>query len=420
MLRLGSLLASAVCAWAISTSPSAGEPRGARIADLTALRDIGGHYFELALSPDGATAAVLERRTDLSANDYTYVVIAIDTATGRTREIGDAGRFVLRSDGGRRAGVGILRRPQFSADGRSVYYLREYSGAVEVWRAATDGSGASTVIRADGDIRRFRVVGQLVVFETSTPRRDLAGDRDRGQYAGFAIDDRFTPSYSLTPLPDEDRDVRRWVFDVSTGQTSEATPEQTEILNAGPAPHVRPLDPSLRADEPPIGVFDGAANTQCANDVCSGPITNTWELPNLNGERAIVFRRLEGHARRLTSFYVWRPASGAVRRVLQTDERVDGCTPSRAGLVCLQDSPFQPRHVVAIDWSSGAVRVLYDPNPQLADIAHPRIERFEYTDSEGNESFANLIYRGMAARPLLPAGHLSISVARFPAWRNRR
>src|SRR5690606_23906766 len=288
------------------------------------------------------------------------------TATGRTREIGDAGRFVLRSDGGRRAGVGILRRPQISADGRSVYYLREHAGAVEVWCAATDGSGAATLIRADGDIRRFRVVGQQVVFETSTPRRDLAADRDRGQYAGFAIDDRFTPSYSLAPLPEEDRDVRRWVFDVSTSRTSEATPEQAQILNADPAPHVRPLDPSLRADEPPIGVFDGDANTQCANEACSDPITNTWELPNLNGERAIVFRRLEGHARRLTSFYVWRPASGGVRRILQTEARVDGCTPSHAGLVCLQDSPFQPRHVVAIDWNSGAVRVLYDPNPQLA------------------------------------------------------
>ena len=392
MPRLGSMLAGAVCTWAISTSPSAGESRGAQIADLTALRDIGGHYFELALSPDGVTSAVVERRADMAANDYTYVVVAIDTATGRTREIGDAGRFVLRSDGGRRAGVGILRRPQFSADGHSVYYLRENGGAVEVWRAATDGSGAAAVIRADGDIRRFRVVGEQILFETSTPRRDLAADRDRGQYAGFSIDDRFTPSYSLAPLPDEDRDVRRWVFDVSTGQTSEATPEQAEILSAGPAPHVRPLDPSLRADEPPIGVFDAAADTQCVNDVCSGPITNTWELPDLNGERAIIIRRLEGHARRLTSFYVWHPASGAVRRVLQTEARVDGCTPSRAGLVCLRDSLLQPRHVVAIDWSSGAVRVLYDPNPQLADIAHPRIERFEYTDAEGNESFANLIY----------------------------
>src|SRR5690349_15768048 len=102
-----------VCLYGFAPQAIGREPRGVSIADLTALRDIGGPYAELAISPDGTTAAVVERRADLDGNDYDYVVLVVDTASGRTREVGSAGRFVLRSDGGRHAGVGILRRPQF-------------------------------------------------------------------------------------------------------------------------------------------------------------------------------------------------------------------------------------------------------------------------------------------------------------------
>lgn len=389
-LPVAALAAACLCGF-VSPAGARGA-RGVTIADLTELRDIGGPYSELALSPDGAFAAVVERRTDLAANDYNYVVIAIETASGRAREIGEAGRFVLRSDSGRHAGVGMLRRPQFSADGRYVLYLREHDGAVEIWRAAIDGSGAAALIRADGDVRRFRVSGSQIAYETSTPRTALAEDRAREQYSGFAIDDQFTPSYSLTPLLEIDRDVRRWLFDLATLQSTLATAEQTQILDVGPAPHVRPLDPALRADEPPNGVFDASSGVQCPDTACSGPITQTWELADVDGGRAIVIRRQEGHARRLTSFYVWRPDTNAIRRVLQTEARTDGCTPSQLALICLQDTAFQPRRVVSIDWRTGRVRALYDPNPQFSGIALPRIERFEYTDAEGNESFANLIY----------------------------
>jgi len=383
---------AAACLWGVVPHAAAREARGVTIADLTALRDIGGPYSELTLSPDGATAAVVERRNNLAVNDYDYVVIAVATASGQSREIGSAGRFVLRSDSGRHSGVGILRRPQFSADGRYVLYLREYEGAIEIWRAWVDGSGAGTLVRADGDVRRFRVDGDRVVYETSTPRAWLASDAGRRDYAGFAIDDRFTPSYSLSPMPDVDRGAQRWILDLNSMQSAAATPEQTQLLDARPAPHVRPLDLTLQADEPPIGVFDATNDVQCADEACSGAITHTWELADLDGDRTIVFRRQEGHARRLTSIYVWRPDTNTVRRVYQTDARTEGCAPAASALVCLQDAAFQPRRVISIDWRTGRARPLYDPNSQFAGFAHPRIERFEYTDAEGNESFANLIY----------------------------
>lgn len=392
MRQLGLVVIATVFLCAFDAVNEAAIAREVTIADLTQLRDIGGPYSELALSPDGRTAVVIERRTDLAANDYNYVVIALDTASGRAREIGDAGRLVLRSDSGRRSGVGILRRPQFSADGQYVLFLREYHGAIEIWRAAIDGSAAATLVRSEGDVRRFRAIDDQIIFETSTPRSVLEAELAQGRDRGFAIDERFTPSYSLTPMPDIDRDVRRWVLDLTTLETKAAAPEQVEVLNAGPAPHVRPLDPELRVDEPPVGVFDTTTATQCSDAVCAGPITHSWEIADLDGGRAIVFRRQEGHARRLTSFYLWRPEANVVVRILRTETRTDGCAPSAASLICLEDSAFQPRRVVSINWRTGRVRSLYDPNPQFSAAPHPRIERFEYTDAEGNESFANLIY----------------------------
>ena len=241
-LQLATIVAACLCG--LAPHAIAREPRSVSIADLTGLRDIGGPYSELALSPDGSTAVVVERRTDLAANNYTYVVIAIDTVSGQSREVGDAGQFVLRSDSGRHAGVGILRRPQFSADSRHIFYLREYDGAIEIWRAAIDGSGAAALVRAEGDIRRFRVDGDQVLYETSTARASLAADTEHGQYAGFAIDDRFTPSYSLTPMLDVDRDVRRWIFNLNSMQSAPATPEQpSSVIPLQQVPTTPPPQP---------------------------------------------------------------------------------------------------------------------------------------------------------------------------------
>lgn len=58
--------------------------------------------------------------------------------------------------------------PQFGADGRSVYYLADSTGATELWRMNADGSGRQPVTRVGRDGARFLSVaknGQLAAFE---------------------------------------------------------------------------------------------------------------------------------------------------------------------------------------------------------------------------------------------------------------
>lgn len=374
-------------AWPAASEPARGS---ARIEDLAALVELGGPYAELAVAPDGARVAVIERRT--LGDDYRYAVIAIDVRTAGVRDIGDAGGFVLRSDGGRHAGVAMLRHPQFSADGASVLYLRDAEGRIEIWRARVSGAGAEALVRADGDIRRFRVAGDRVIYEVSTPRDDLAAEAAQRTRSGFAVDERFTPSYALTPMPAIDRDVRTYAYDLALGQTSQASETERSLLDSNTRRHVRALDPALHVDEPEIGLFDNVTGAQCGDPACTGAITDTWDVNDSDGRRAILFRRLEGHARRLTAFYLWPMDGGAVRLIARSESRLEGCAPARDVLVCLEDAAFQPKRVVAITLRDGRNSTLYDPNPQWRAIARPRIERFDYTDGEGNQSFAHLVY----------------------------
>lgn len=385
--RIGLVGAVLATAWPAAADPARG---GASIEDLAALVELGGPYAELAVAPDGARAALIERR--MLGDDYRYAVVAIDVRTGAAREIGEAGGFVLRSDGGRHAGIAMLRRPQFSADGASVFYLRGAEGRIEIWRAPVDSAGAEALVRADGDIRGFRVTGDRIVYEVSTPRDELATDAAQRQRSGFAVDERFTPSYALTPMPETDRNVRTYVYDLAHGQTSDASESDRALLDSNSRPHIRTLDPAIEVDEPAIGLFDNVTGAQCGDPACAGAITDTWNINASDGSRAILFRRLEGHARRITAFYLWRVDGGAVRLITRSETRIEGCAPALDALVCLQDAAFQPRRVIAIALRDGRERTLYDPNPQWRAIARPRIERFDYTDREGNQSFAHLVY----------------------------
>lgn len=380
------LMATLLC---LAAGASAQSRRPASVEDLMALNDAGGAYSELAVSVDGAFAAFIEQRKRLESDDYENVVVLVDIATGASREIGDAGPFLLRSDGGRHAGIGALRQPQFSGDGRFVYFLRSADGAVEIWEASTESGIARAIVQADGDIRRFRVVGATIVFETSTSRATLALDRQSQARSGFAISDTFTPSYSLTPLPAVDRDVATWTQDLTTGARRGIDRRDAAFYARDEYPLVHPLDAASEVDQPALGVFDDDGG-RCTDEVCTGALIRAWRIDGATGQ--VLFQRSEGHARRTVAFYAWTPSSNSVRLVWRGDARVEGCAPTQQTLICLQDDVFEPKRLISIHLEDGVQRVLYDPNPQWRAVQRPRVERFDFTDGEGNESFAHLVY----------------------------
>lgn len=418
-LTTGAALALAIGAWGLAPASVSADPplRPATIEDLAALRELGGPFGEFALSPDGGAIAVIERETDLGDDAHRFRLVLVDTDAVRPPQvIADAGGFILRSDGGRRAGIGVNRAPQFSPDGAWIYYLKEREGAVEIWRTGRDGARSEQVVRAEGDVRRFRVEASRLLFETMTPRSAIAAQRAHEERFGFRADDAFTPSYSLRPLADEESGRALWSLDLTTGALTRAMAEEANLLNAprAQASRVAPLDPDSRVDEPAKGLFfrGESGEVRCAHELCAGALSASWDRARpADAAPQIVFMRLEGHARAETAFYAWRPAAQAVRLIRRGEERFETCAIGEAALYCTADSTFQPRRLVRIELATGALTPLYDPNPQWADIARPRVERFDYADAEGNESFAHLVYplgwRRGRAYPLVIAQYRS-------------
>jgi dipeptidyl aminopeptidase/acylaminoacyl peptidase len=370
--------------------------RPASMENLFALREIGGLIHEnVAASPSGDKVAFFEREMNRTENRYGHRLLVVDIATGAIWLAAEAGDIILESTRGRRSGAPMDRRPVWSPDGVWIYFLDERNGAVEIWRARAAGVVRSErVLAPPGDVRRitFAPNGALI-FETSTPRIELAAQRAHDARHGFLVTEAFAPLYARLPLPDEDRAVRVFALDISSGETRIATERERALFDAPVGPvAVRALDPASTAQTPALGLFYTRRQdaTRCEAPECDGALKDAWLL----GEATplVVFRRLEGHANLATALYAWRPGERQARLLRREVDRLEGCVIAADALVCLQDFAYQPRRLVRIDARTGDTEVLYDPNPEWRSVRLPRIERIDHTDGEGNQSFAQLVY----------------------------
>lgn len=392
----------ALAALAIASSPGDAVGQTARrshiatIEDLLSLRDIGGVLRENVVpSPDGDHIAFFERAMDLEANRYVHRLIIVESRTGRSRVIAEAGNFIFHSVRGRRSGAPLDRAPLWSPDSSWIYYLAERDGAVEIWRARNDGSANEQVLAPAGDVRRiaFTPAGALML-ETSTPRAALAGQLLQQQNTGFLVEDGFAPLFSRLPIPDEDGGAETSVLELDTGHIRIATDVERTAFDPAPSQAViAALDPESTADTPALGLTYSAGDTivRCGEEACSGALRDAWVFDD-SGEPLVIFRRLEGHARIRTSLYAWHLGENRTRLIRSEVDRLSGCVPAARRLFCLQDFATQPRRLVSIDPFTGATAIFYDPNPQWSAVRMPRIETLEHTDAEGNQSFAQLVY----------------------------
>lgn len=375
---------------------STARPHPATTEDLFALRDIGGLLQEnIVPSPSADAVAFFEREIDLAGNRYIHRLVIVDLTTRHARVVAEAGDFLLHSVRGRRSGAPLDRAPLWSPDGSWIYYLAERNHAVEIWRARADGSVTEPVLAPPGDVRRIAFTSAgLLMFESSTSRTDLAAHRQRQEREGFLVDDNFTPLFSRLPIPDEDGGAEILVLDQNTGETRRATDGERAAFEPAASPAtIAPLDAASTASTPPLGLTFRAGDivTLCNADACDGALQGAWVF-DANGAPLVIFRRLEGHARRKTSLYAWRPGENETRLIRSETDRLSGCVAAARRLLCLQDFATQPRRLVSIDPLTGAFEVLYDPNTEWRSVQMPRIETIEHTDGEGNQSFGQLVY----------------------------
>jgi len=377
--------------------------------DLLQLVELGDYRGGLSLSPDGETIAVFTRETRVRENDYRYRLLVMPSAGGAPRVIAEAGDIILRNTPYGPTGAAADRAPAWSPDGGALAYLTEREGRVELWRVLLDGTPAELLADGPRDLLRFVWLdANSLVVETGAPRESLRAAALRAERVGFHPDDFFTPYASLRPAVAVDAVRTQFVIDVETRARRPAAPAESELLNArprAPAPNtaiagdgteggvtwIAPRTVGDRASTPALGLYradlDGGSLSMCADPACSGRMLGAWIFSD-----RIVFRRMEGHGQGLTALYAWDWRVNTVRRIRQADEELFGCGRAAARLICLQESPLQPRRIVSIDIETGDLAQLYDPNPDWDAFDQPRVDTLEVNDAYGNASFAHLVF----------------------------
>jgi dipeptidyl aminopeptidase/acylaminoacyl peptidase len=141
-------------------------PRGLEVRDLVTLDRVS----EPALSPDGRRVAYVVREVDYDANAASKSLWLMDTS-GKSR----ARRLTAKGSS--------AMSPQWSADGRELYFLSSRSGTTQLWRLGLDGGEAQPVTSYALDVGSYKLApdGRAVAFslEVFTDCEDLACTKQR-------------------------------------------------------------------------------------------------------------------------------------------------------------------------------------------------------------------------------------------------
>lgn len=391
--------------------------------DLPVVSPAGDHVVFRVLQPS------IERNTW----DSEWYVLRLDEDSLPVRVA--EGGVPLRDS----AGLPVPTTPQWSVDGKWIYYRALIDGHVDVWRAATDGSAATRVTRDPGDVREFHVLpsGQKLAYSVGATREEVVaaeleeyergirvdettptsqslfrsgytGGRLATQRLGFWFDrvglladapDRWQEldlrsgdqrqlaasgiprsKVTLADLPDDIGQPIRFVQEPDTGRIAFLARKAAQ-RDGESRQHVR------------LAVLPGGgkgAPMECLHPDCVGKsITNVQWRP---GRHEVVFTVTDAEQGMSQDILRWDVESGVVSRVVGSggllsggrDER-SGCGVSELELVCVAATPGLPPRLERIDFMTGERRVVFDPNAALArDIAAvgaPRV--ITWTDGSG-------------------------------------
>lgn len=426
MVRAGTIslaLLASIAAAPAAADCGAGLPRAASghgpLRDITArdlieMRNVGAPDGSnsnapspLALSPDGRHVAFVVSRANLAGNGYcrALVVVGIDVPnSARTIDIG--GELIIERLAVRGAALSdgwpLTITPSWSADGRWIGYLRRDHGVTQVWRARADGSGAAPASRSAVDVENWAWAGdgQSILFATRPGLSAATAAVEREGERGFLYDDRMWPGTSALPMPSSDLPVQTFlVRPDSTVEPIAASDRRALPGQQGPGSLPEPVArdatgrrafTELETPSPAgprqirIANADGSI-LRCRFEACSDGIAALWWSGG-----ALLFLRHQGWEHEATALYRWRPGGGAPKALFVTSDELTGCQFAKL-LICTRENATTPRKVVAIDPLTGKQRVIFDPNPEFADIRLGRVERLHYRNSVGLPSWADLV-----------------------------
>jgi dipeptidyl aminopeptidase/acylaminoacyl peptidase len=401
---------------------------------LVEVVDVGG----LAASPDGRLVAFRTEQASIERNTYQTVwyVQPVD-GSAPPKRLGEGGE-PLRNSGG----LSTPEEAVWSSDGRWIFYRVVLDGRVEVWRAAVDGSHTERVTDDAANVRAFSLGadGGTLVYSVGATREAVVAaelaEYDRGVHIDRTVplgDNLFRSGFHegrlatqrlisnelerfplLTSTPDRWKSV-----DLSTGVTTDAPVDATPALSLKPSdlstlgevaqvaedPSTGRIaiitqsgDPADLVERPNVelailaGRSSDRPSMRCTAALCVGKrITDIQWRP---GGEEIIFTVTDRDAGLAQSIFRWNVATGAVAPVIRSDGELGGggrwaagpCAPSATALVCVAAEADRPPRLERVDLESGARRVLFDPNPALAqDMAKSvPVRLLAWTDGQGN------------------------------------
>jgi dipeptidyl aminopeptidase/acylaminoacyl peptidase len=406
------------------------------------------------LSQDGRKVAFRVERASVERNTYDAVWYVQDVnGTSLPRRVADGGT-VLRDT----AGVSLPAPAQWSPDGHWIYYRALVDGKLAVWRASTDGAGASPVTHDPADVREFVLADNGRTLEYSVgPTRNAVLEAEQAEYDhGIHIDgtvpvgqplfrsgniegrlatQRYGKTgFSRVPLladvpgrwkaMDLATGVQRELSSSGAGHRQDAEGELPDV-EGGSWKQVRSAEgwvamltrvgerKNLRL-KPNVALSVRSPNAHrpvlCAASLCTRKeITGIQWRPAHNEVLFTVAGPEEGGAQ---SIYRWNVETNAVYPVVYSRGLVNGGRPesSQCGIspevmVCVTADANQPPRLERVDLETGARQVLFAPNAALAqEVARSSPARLlRWKDAEGHV-FTGQFYAahgsGGAAAPL--------------------
>jgi len=368
------------------------------------------------VSPDGSRVAFRVERASVARNTYDaeWYVQGLDEPW--PRRVGDGGVPLRDSAGG-----SLSPKLVWSPDGRWIYYLALIDGAIDVWRAAANGSSAQALTHDAADVRDFNLgEGGRVLRYSVGATRDEVRAAEQGEYddgilidasvpigqglfrSGFVGGRMATQRFSTVwfdhlPLLADRPD--RWAqIDLATGArraladaevlAAPSPPKKTAGVDGdawksvadaqgervawltrigdGTGQQVRP-DVLLSA----LPHAQASRAVRCASALCTGKAISAMQWRPAHDE--VLFTVTDPYMGMAQSIFRWDVSSGDVHVVAATDGLANGgrdtasnCGVSAATLVCVTAQADRPPRLERIDVDSGQRRVLFDPNAALA------------------------------------------------------
>lgn len=401
--------------------------------DLVTARIVGGDDgFGLSISPDGKYMAFELHSADLARNTYdVHWVVASTEGPEVANSVGDAGQpelFKSRDAGGAVNGSWSSQKPLWSADSQYIVYTKKTDAGVQLWRSRRDGSIQQQLTFNDADVQGYRWTqdDRKLFFTTDAPRKELRESEEARLAKGalFRYDAQwsvfegktYAEPYALTggrPM--------LWVYDLRGMEERRATAEEAEEfvqLTAAPAyehalPDARtvslapsgrllawlePSEASKTGRYPPLTLYAGVSGEhkaeRCMAPECTGQLSIEPFASGLEwgpDEEEIYFFRREGTGYAINTLYGWNVRADRIRRIYSTDTWISDCSRVGDKLICFKQSPDYPRIIMSIGLSRGSPTTLYDPNPVFGNRTTSTVERFEWADKQGHETFGFLV-----------------------------